>query len=85
MTKLHNPPSLGVVVECHRGSGRKCHSLLFSPHRCEVSMWDSDEPIPRAELLQRVQGAHGLLCMLSEKVDAELLDAAGWGRPPQSG
>ncbi|XP_075889137.1 glyoxylate reductase/hydroxypyruvate reductase isoform X2 [Nelusetta ayraudi] len=45
--------------------------------RCEVSMWDSDEPIPRAELLQRVQGAHGLLCLLSDKVDFEVLDAAG--------
>ncbi|XP_075889136.1 glyoxylate reductase/hydroxypyruvate reductase isoform X1 [Nelusetta ayraudi] len=44
---------------------------------CEVSMWDSDEPIPRAELLQRVQGAHGLLCLLSDKVDFEVLDAAG--------
>lgn len=40
-------------------------------------MWDSDEPIPRTELLQRVQGAHGLLCLLSDKVDVEVLDAAG--------
>ncbi|XP_020516926.2 glyoxylate reductase/hydroxypyruvate reductase [Labrus bergylta] len=44
---------------------------------CEVSMWDSDEPVPRTELLKGVQGAHGLLCMLSDKIDAELLDAAG--------
>lgn len=42
-----------------------------------MSMWDSDEPIPRTELLQRVQGAHGLLCLLSDKVDVEVLDAAG--------
>lgn len=44
---------------------------------CEVCQWDSDEPVPRAELLKGVQGAHGLMCMLSEKIDAELLDAAG--------
>ncbi|XP_014325727.1 glyoxylate reductase/hydroxypyruvate reductase-like [Xiphophorus maculatus] len=44
---------------------------------CEVSQWDSDEPVPRAELLKRVQGAHGLLCLLSDKIDAEVLDAAG--------
>ncbi|XP_032410461.1 LOW QUALITY PROTEIN: glyoxylate reductase/hydroxypyruvate reductase [Xiphophorus hellerii] len=44
---------------------------------CEVSQWDSDEPVPRAELLKGVQGAHGLLCLLSDKIDAEVLDAAG--------
>lgn len=42
-----------------------------------MSLWDSDEPVPRSELLKGVQGAHGLLCVLSDKVDAEVLDAAG--------
>ncbi|XP_039668846.1 glyoxylate reductase/hydroxypyruvate reductase isoform X1 [Perca fluviatilis] len=45
--------------------------------RCEVSLWDSDEPVPRADLLKGVQGAHGILCLLSDKIDAEVLDAAG--------
>lgn len=40
-------------------------------------MWDSDEPLPRAELLKRVQGVDGLLCLLSDKIDAEVLEAAG--------
>lgn len=40
-------------------------------------MWDSDEPLPRSELLKRVQGVDGLLCLLSDKIDAEVLDAAG--------
>ncbi|XP_012737635.2 glyoxylate reductase/hydroxypyruvate reductase isoform X1 [Fundulus heteroclitus] len=44
---------------------------------CEVSQWDSDEPVPRTELLRGVQGAHGLVCLLSDKIDAEVLDAAG--------
>lgn len=42
-----------------------------------MSLWDSDEPVPREELLKGVQGAHGLLCLLSDKIDAEVLDAAG--------
>lgn len=42
-----------------------------------MSLWDSDEPVPREDLLKGVQGAHGLLCMLSDKIDAEVLDAAG--------
>lgn len=33
--------------------------------------------MPRAELLKGVQGAHGLLCLLSDKIDAEVLEAAG--------
>ncbi|XP_041846043.1 glyoxylate reductase/hydroxypyruvate reductase isoform X2 [Melanotaenia boesemani] len=44
---------------------------------CEVSQWDSDEPVPRTEFLKGVQGAHGLICLLSDKIDAEVLDAAG--------
>uniref|UniRef100_A0A3P8VTZ9 Glyoxylate reductase/hydroxypyruvate reductase n=1 Tax=Cynoglossus semilaevis TaxID=244447 RepID=A0A3P8VTZ9_CYNSE len=51
--------------------------LLSAAAECEVSMWDSDEPVPRAELLKGVQKANGLLCLLSDKIDAEVLDAAG--------
>lgn len=51
--------------------------ILSTAGVCEVSLWDSDEPVPRADLLKGVQGAHGLLCMLSDKIDAEVLDAAG--------
>uniref|UniRef100_A0A7N6FF10 Glyoxylate reductase/hydroxypyruvate reductase n=1 Tax=Anabas testudineus TaxID=64144 RepID=A0A7N6FF10_ANATE len=51
--------------------------ILSAAGVCEVSLWDSDEPVPRSELLKGVQGAHGLLCLLSDKIDAEVLDAAG--------
>ncbi|XP_038555450.1 glyoxylate reductase/hydroxypyruvate reductase isoform X1 [Micropterus salmoides] len=50
--------------------------ILSAAGVCEVSLWDSDEPVPREELLKGVQGAHGLLCLLSDRVDAEVLDAA---------
>ena len=33
--------------------------------------------MPRAELLKSVSGAHGLVCLLSDRIDAEVLDAAG--------
>jgi glyoxylate reductase len=42
-----------------------------------VEQIDRDDPPPRAELLARLPGAAALLCTLGEKVDAELLDAAG--------
>ncbi|KAG5848073.1 hypothetical protein ANANG_G00094520 [Anguilla anguilla] len=38
---------------------------------CKVSVWDSDEPVPRAELLEGVSGAHGLLCLLSDRIDTD--------------
>jgi glyoxylate reductase len=43
----------------------------------EVISWNKPEPISRDELLRRVAGAHAIVSLLTEKVDAELLDAAG--------
>jgi lactate dehydrogenase-like 2-hydroxyacid dehydrogenase len=43
----------------------------------DVRLWDSDEPIPRATLLEQVKGIDGLYCLVTERVDDELLDAAG--------
>lgn len=46
---------------------------------CEVDVWEEDSAIPRDELLKRVQGKDGILCMLTDKVDAEVIGAAGEG------
>ena len=44
---------------------------------CEVSRWDSEQqPIPRDELLRGVAEADGLLSLITDRVDAELLEAA---------
>ena len=40
-------------------------------------MWESDEVVPRGELLNGVVGVQGLLCMAGDTVDVEVLDAAG--------
>jgi glyoxylate reductase len=42
-----------------------------------VRQWESDEVIPRDRLLSGVQGCDALLTLLTDRVDAELLDAAG--------
>jgi lactate dehydrogenase-like 2-hydroxyacid dehydrogenase len=44
---------------------------------CTLRFWDSDEPIPRATLLEWVKGVEGIYCLLTEQIDDELLDAAG--------
>jgi glyoxylate reductase len=43
----------------------------------EVSGWDSTEQISRAELLSRVEGADAIVSLLTERIDGEVLDAAG--------
>jgi len=42
---------------------------------CDIEYWMAPER-PRAELLRRVAGKEGLICLLTEKVNQELLDAA---------
>ncbi|CAN5369106.1 D-glycerate dehydrogenase [soil metagenome] len=43
----------------------------------DVDMHDEDGPISREALLAKVSGADAILSLLTEKVDGELLDAAG--------
>ncbi len=43
----------------------------------DVDQWEDDWNIRRDELLARVKGKDGLMTLLTEKVDGELLDAAG--------
>jgi glyoxylate reductase len=44
--------------------------------RFDVCVYDGDGYMPRSELLQALADADGLVSMLSERVDAELLDRA---------
>jgi glyoxylate reductase len=42
----------------------------------EVEVWPDEEPIPRDILLSKIQNFGGLVCMLSDKIDKELMDQA---------
>jgi glyoxylate reductase len=42
----------------------------------ECRLWDDDMPPPRAALLEGVADADGLLALLTDRIDAELLDRA---------
>lgn len=57
------------------------HSLFDTARQilqesCEVEYWTKPERPPREEVLQRVRDKEGLVCLLTEKVNDELLDAA---------
>lgn len=43
----------------------------------DVEVYRGSEPIPREELLAKVKGSGGLITLVSERVDEELLEAAG--------
>jgi glyoxylate reductase len=44
---------------------------------CEVDLWPGELPPSRAELLQHVRGIDGLLCLLTDRIDSEVMDKAG--------
>lgn len=46
---------------------------------CDVDLWTDELPPPREELLKRVQGVDGLLCLLTDRIDGEVMDTAGPG------
>jgi glyoxylate reductase len=58
------------------------HALFDQPRQklaeyFDVEYWTGNQRPPRPEVLQRVAGKDALICLLTEKVDGELLDAAG--------
>jgi glyoxylate reductase len=45
----------------------------------EAEVWPEELPPGRAVLLEHVRGVDGLLCLLTDRIDAEVMDAAGPG------
>ena len=43
----------------------------------EVDLWDGGGAIPRDVLLERVRGADALVCLVTERIDGDLLAATG--------
>ena len=44
---------------------------------CDMDLWQAELPPSREELLQHVRGVDGLLCLLTEQIDGEVMDEAG--------
>ncbi|XP_062516313.1 glyoxylate reductase/hydroxypyruvate reductase-like [Corticium candelabrum] len=58
------------ALDIMRGPILGCESL-------DIDLIDSDEPPSRDVLLKRVAGKHGIYCLLTDRIDKELLDRAG--------
>jgi glyoxylate reductase len=50
---------------------------LLREHFPHFDLWTADMPPSRTELIKRSRGADGLLCLLTEIIDGELMDAIG--------
>lgn len=44
---------------------------------CDIILWEKPEPIPRSVLLSKIQNVNGVYCLLTDKIDDEILNAAG--------
>lgn len=51
--------------------------LLRANKRIDVDVYNEDKIIPRKELLRRVKGTTAILSILTDKIDREVMDAAG--------
>lgn len=51
-------------------------AMLELERRCRVDAWEGEGAMPRPELLARVPSARGLLSLLTDRVDEEVLEAA---------
>jgi glyoxylate reductase len=52
-------------------------ALPMLSRECQVSLNKKPQPPSRTKMLKNVTGKDGILCMLSDKIDAEVMDAAG--------
>ncbi len=51
--------------------------IILNDPNIKAEIWQGDLPPPRDVLLEKVKGIDGLYCLITEKIDDELLDAAG--------
>ena len=52
-------------------------AALRSDPQFQLDIWPGDFPPPREDLLDRVRGIDGLLCLITDRIDAAVLAAAG--------
>jgi len=52
-------------------------ALQILGEKCELDVMPNDRPIERSQLLERISGKDGIFCMITDKIDKEVLDCAG--------
>ena len=57
-------------------SSRVPHEILGRLSEVDYNYNDSNEPLGKDELIERLKGADALICPLSDKIDATVIDGA---------
>ncbi len=70
MKKLDNKPRVYVT----RVLPKEAMDRIYE--NCDAKVWEGELPPPRDVLLNNVSDVEGLLSLLTDKVDAELMDRA---------
>ncbi|HBK33456.1 TPA: D-glycerate dehydrogenase [Candidatus Uhrbacteria bacterium] len=52
-------------------------NLLLKDKRLRLDVYEKNRVIPQKELLKRIKGVDILLCLLTDRIDAKVMDAAG--------
>ncbi|XP_045476183.1 glyoxylate reductase/hydroxypyruvate reductase [Harmonia axyridis] len=52
------------------------HATFIMHKECHVSGWSGSDPVPPTELAENIEKVDGLFCMLTDKIDKDLLDKA---------
>lgn len=50
---------------------------------CEVTQWNNDDPVPKNELRSKLKGVDALFCLLSDKIDRDMITSAGISESPR--
>jgi glyoxylate reductase len=58
------------VFVTHRLPGERLSELAA---RCELTVWEGEGLLPAADLRESLVGFHGLVCLLTDRVDSDLL------------
>ena len=51
-------------------------AMAFLQNRCDLIVWDRDQVVPRSWVLEHVTEADGLYCLLTDRIDSEILHQA---------
>jgi len=67
---MHSTPDLILVTRPIPEAG-----LRLIRESCQVRVWEERQPLPRDVLLREIADCDGLICLLSDRIDAEVIAA----------
>jgi glyoxylate reductase len=65
---IHEPPAILVTRVLPDEGMERLHKIA------ELDVWEEDRPMPRKEILDRIEDKDGILCLLGDRIDQEVID-----------